>query len=601
MYKNLHFKIILILVIFTVTLMSVIGAVLVGSAFSFYSDDFFSQMETAFDEDSTLTAELLAAFADEDFAVRQSETLRAYSGVLGIDKYRDFYVLDGNGDYRYGSDSSDGEDLEKTPNLIAAMSGKSGTKRWLWTSYIDYALYLESGERQTIVYVKDTQEDVRSLSAMIFRITIQAMFFGMLVAIILSFFLAKAIASPIRNLTEDAKRIADGDFSEEVRAESDDEIGALSETFKYMKSALKNSLDEISGERQKFETLFLYLNDAVLTFDSFGGLMHINKMAKRLFHFDTPESEKRLNFFNFSQMVKLLKIDYREIAEEYKTKGDYSLQDVIYEEKALDVMLADFRYMEDNAESRGIMCVIHDVTEHYSLDRSRRAFVADVSHELRTPLTSIKGAAETLKEHPDLDAETRDYLLAIAIEECDRLTRLTSSLLVLSRLDNQRTQWKVETFLVSDFMKRLYEITNAEARERGHTMNFRCADGIPEVTGDREKLQQVLINIISNSVKYTKNGGKIEVAAEPEETGVLIRVTDNGMGIPEEDLPHLFERFYRVEKARSSDAGGTGLGLAIAKEILDAHGGTVQVESKVGRGTTTVVRLPYVCKLTDNS
>lgn len=602
MYKNLHFKIIIILAIFTITLMSVIGAVLIGSAFNFYSNDFMTQMEQAFDTGGNLVSDLRGAFDSSDYAARQNEILKAYSGVLGIDKYRDYFILDTNGDLLFGSSADAAEALEKTPNIISAMSGKTGAQKHLRTSYIDYATRIESGdgEKAVIICVKDSQDDFRSLSAMIFRITVQAMFFGMLAAITLSFFLAKAITEPIRTLTIGAHRIADGEFDQSVDVKSNDEIGALSETFNYMKDVLKGTLDEISGERRKFETLFLYLNDAVIAFDSFGGLMHINKMAKKLFHFGTPEGERFLEFFNFTQMIRLLNIDYHRIADEYKESGNYSVHDVIYDGKALDIMFADFRYTEANTESHGIMCVIHDITERYELDKSRREFVADVSHELRTPIQCIRGAAETVLECPGLSADMRDDFLRMAIDECDRMTRIVGDLLVLSRLDNRRTEWKVETFTMDDFLGRMHDIMSGEAAARGHTLAFDCEPNIPAVTADKEKLQQALINVISNSVKYTKNGGRIEVSAKAEANGVLINVRDNGMGIPAEDIPRLFERFYRVEKARTSDAGGTGLGLAITKEIVDAHGGQIWVESEPGKGTSTWIRIPYECKLAND-
>lgn len=602
MYKNLHFKIIIILAIFTITLMSVIGAVLIGSAFNFYSDDFMTQMEQAFDTGGNLVSDLRGAFDSSDYAARQNEILKAYSGVLGIDKYRDYFILDTNGDFLFGSSADADEALEKTPNIISAMSGKTGAQKHLRTSYIDYATRIESGdgEKAVIVCVRDNQDDVRSLSAMIFRITVQAMFFGMLAAITLSFFLAKAITEPIRTLTVGAQQIAEGEFDQSVDVKSNDEIGALSETFNYMKDVLKGTLDEISGERRKFETLFLYLNDAVIAFDSFGGLMHINKMAKKLFHFGTPEGERFLEFFNFTQMIRLLNIDYHRIADEYKESGNYSVHDVIYDGKALDIMFADFRYTEANTESHGIMCVIHDITERYELDKSRREFVADVSHELRTPIQCIRGAAETVLECPGLPADMRDDFLRMAIDECDRMTRIVGDLLVLSRLDNRRTEWKVETFTMDDFLGRMHDIMSGEAAARGHTLAFDCEPKIPAVTADKEKLQQALINVISNSVKYTKNGGRIEVSAKAEVNGVLINVRDNGMGIPAEDIPRLFERFYRVEKARTSDAGGTGLGLAITKEIVDAHGGQIWVESELGKGTSTWIRIPYECKLAND-
>jgi two-component system sensor histidine kinase VicK len=325
--------------------------------------------------------------------------------------------------------------------------------------------------------------------------------------------------------------------------------------------------------------------------------MHINKMAKKLFEFNTPEAETVMKSFTFTAMINLLQIDYKEVSAKYKETKNHVVNDVIYGDKALDVTFADFKYSENGETLRGIMCLLHDVTGRYELDKSRREFVADVSHELRTPLTGIKGAVETVIENPMLDDELKNNLLEMAIEECDRMTRIVGDLLVLSRLDNKRTSWKIETFELVRFVEHIYDVLSADAKAKNHEFTKVVYKDVPEITADREKLQQVIINIVSNAMKYTPDGGKIDIFAKGEKDFAVIRVTDNGWGIPEEDLPRIFERFYRVEKSRTSDAGGTGLGLAIAKEILDAHGGDISIESAVGKGTSVTVKIPYACKL----
>lgn len=598
MYKNLHFKIILIFVIFTVTLMAAISIVLITSAYDFYNNDFIDNMKSAFDEGSSLRAELVGALGESDFSARQNEILKAYSGTIGTSKYRNYYILDMNGEMLDGSDTALGAELEVTPNILRAIGGGVGSEKDYWTSYIDYAEYLSAGKNECIVYVKDSQEEVRNFAEMTFQITVQAIFFGMLVAIVLSFFLAKAIVSPITDLTYSARRIEAGEFSDEVKVHSGDEIGTLAITFNHMKNVLKSTLDEISGERQKFETLFLYLNDAVMAFDSNGHLMHINKTAKKLFGCTGDETGEAA--ISFSRMIKILQVDFKEISDKYRESKNYVIRDVIFEGKALDITFAEFKYVQSNDENIGIMCVIHDNTGRYELDRSRREFVADVSHELRTPLTSIKGAVETVKEYPELDDESKDNFLQMAIDECDRMTRIVSELLVLSRLDNNRTAWKIEVFDVAEFCRRLHDVMAVDAGNHKHTLTCKCDDGLPLISGDKEKLQQVMINIISNAIKYTPDGGKIDIEAHAGTDSVLMRVSDNGVGIPEEDLPRVFERFYRVEKSRTSDAGGTGLGLAIAKEIVDAHGGQITIESEYGKGTSISVMLPCTTKLSES-
>ncbi len=594
MYKNLHYKIILIFVIFTITLMSAIGAILISNAYNFYNDSFLIGMNTAFDSDGTLYGELIDAMQDEHFAEKQKEILRSYSSQLGINKYRNYYILDMNGNFLDGSDAWLGAELEKTANIISAMTGENGTEKKFWTDYIDYAVYIEGENGDSdIIYVKDSQDEARSFAFIVFQIIIQALFIGLAVAILLSFFLSKAITSPVQNLTEGVQKVAKGEFENEIVATSADEIGTLTVAFNHMKDVLKTTLDDITGERQKFETLFMFLNDAVLAFDSSGKLIHINNTAKNLFRTDGEGVYMGQNRLSFSKMVKALRIDYKEVSSKYQENRNHVVRDVIYDGKALDITFAEFRYIEKNEEVSGIMCVIHDITSRYELDKSRREFVADVSHELRTPLTSIKGAVETVLEYPTLDTEIRDNFLNMAVEECDRMTRIVSDLLVLSRLDNQKTAWKIEAFSPNAFLDHLYDVMSVEAKSRSHTFKKDYPSAMHELTGDKEKLQQVMINILSNAMKYTADGGEIAMTARPLTRGVEILVSDTGMGIPESDMPRLFERFYRVEKARTSDAGGTGLGLAIAKEILDAHGGEIRVESEYGKGTKVFVLLPY--------
>lgn len=597
MYKNLQFKIVVIFVVFTIAVITSVGGIMLHRTVNFYDDEFMSQMRETFGEGSNLVIELREAFDSEDSYEMQNEILKAYSGSIGVDKHRNYYVLDINGNFKEGSDKNLGSELEITPNIVSAMNGEIGAVSGFWSEYIDYAVRVSGNGKSSIIYVKDTQEEVRSFTKMIFIMTIQAMLIALAGALLLSFFLARAITEPIRKLTVGAQKIADGEFSEKIDVKGNDEIGALSETFSNMKDVLKNTLDEISGERQKFETLFLYLKDAVVAFNKEGKLMHINKMAKRLFGFLSPESDDYMKDFNFSSMINVLQINYREVSVKYKENKNYVVNDVMYDGKALDVTFAEFKYAEHGETMRGIMCLIHDVTGRYELDKSRREFVADVSHELRTPLTGIKGAVETVLENPTLDEDTKNNFLEMAIEECDRMTRLVGDLLVLSRLDNKKTSWKIETFDAERFIEHIYDVMSVSAKERAQTLTMKCESDIPDVTADKEKLQQVIINIVSNAIKYTPKGGNVAITAKNSGEFFLISVSDNGIGIPKDDLPRIFERFYRVEKSRTSDAGGTGLGLAIAKEIIDAHGGDIKIDSEIGRGTHVDVFIPYKTKL----
>jgi two-component system sensor histidine kinase VicK len=194
--------------------------------------------------------------------------------------------------------------------------------------------------------------------------------------------------------------------------------------------------------------------------------------------------------------------------------------------------------------------------------------------------------------YPDIPSETRKEFLSMAVSESDRMTRIVKDLLVLSRLDNNRMRWQVSEFAVDEFLRHVCDVMKTEADLHKHTLLFLGDSDSGNITADKERIEQVIINIISNAIKYTDDGGRILVSVKPNDESIKITVKDNGIGIPKEDVEHLFERFYRVEKSRTTDSGGTGLGLAIAREIVDAHGGKIKIKSKVGSGSEVSVELP---------
>ena len=275
----------------------------------------------------------------------------------------------------------------------------------------------------------------------------------------------------------------------------------------------------------------------------------------------------------------------------------YSVSDVMFSGKVLDISFGTISYRDNDAARSGMLAVIHDETGRYELDKSRREFVANVSHEMRTPLTSIKGACETILADEAMGADMRSFFLNMAVEECDRMTRIVSDLLVLSRLDNKRTQWSIEKFDTSKMLAHIIEVMRVDADAHSHTLTYDAPTELVHITADKERIEQVLINILSNAIKYTPDGGTVTLSARAQSDSVKFEVRDTGIGIPEEDLPHLFERFYRVEKSRTSETGGTGLGLAIAKEIVEAHGGSISVTSTVGKGSVVTIVLPIETKL----
>lgn len=608
MFKSLYFKIVLILLVFIVAVMCAVSAILMNGVSGYFTDQFSEQMTACFSEDTILYHELQEATD----ATRLKEILSSYGSILGVDAYRNYYVLDNYGTMLAGSDTQLGEALEITPNLLSAISGRYDNRIISGAEYADWALPLSEGS--LIVYIKDSLEEVRQLNQVIFSIILQAMFVGIFIAILLSFFLAKAITSPIQRLTWGTRRVAEGDFTHPIEVNSRDELGILTENFNYMKDQLKDTLDEVSGEREKLQTVLASLRDAVFTFTADGKLLHWNNSAAELY-------QKHIGDQRIGEQQKLgetvttvldiclegmdiplqrdgskLRLTSPDVTVE-RSKDGFVFRDRIVSGRVFDVSVGVIRYVEGRKKVPGCILIAHDVTGRYELDESRREFVANVSHELRTPLTSIKGATETILSDPTMEEEMREYFLDMILSESDRMTRIVSDLLVLSRLDNKRTKWQVESFDLPASVRRLCEVMRPDLEAHGHTITCQAAEGIPNITGDRQRLEQVIINIISNAIKYTPDGGHIDIEMHPEKDMLITTVTDNGVGIPEEDIAHIFERFYRVEKSRTSDAGGTGLGLAIAKELVEAHGGQISIQSRQSEGTAVRIAIPFVGKL----
>ncbi len=589
MKKSLYFKIILILVLFIVTVIVFSGVILLNNVTSYYMLDFYDRMEELFDDNSKLKSDLSRAMENESYKSDLKQLLDSYSGVLGIDDYRNFYILDNTGRYIDGTDDELGQSLEKTPNLIAALGGNDGSKMQAGSEFADFATQISANGRSVVIYIKDSMDEMQRFIWIIFSIVLQTMVLSLIFAIILSFFLSKAITSPIRNITESAKQLREGDFEHDIEIYSDDEIGMLSATFNEMKAALKSTLDVASDERAKLETVFTYLRDAVIAFTEDGRVLHINKSAIELF------GDAYTPSFNVNSFIGLLNSD-KDMSASDKSKPQIDPlieSDIMYNGRVLDINFGNIKYNENNQTHDGLIAVIHDITGRYELEKSRREFVANVSHEMRTPLTSIRGACETMLQDENMPDDFRRVFLNMALTECDRMTNIVSDLLTLSRLDNKKTRWKISTYNIADSLKHVTDMIQVDAQKHRHKLTLSVVPPMPEISADRERIEQVLINILSNSVKYTPDSGQISVQASKRDDNMIeIVIADNGIGIPKEDLSRIFERFYRVEKSRTSETGGTGLGLAIAKEIVNAHAGDIVIESRLEKGTKVTITLP---------
>ena len=590
MYRSLYFKIILIFVLFMITVMAIVCTVLLNSVYGFYTDQFTEQIDYCFRGE--LRRMLEGALDGEDWVLRQKDILNAHVSSLGIDGYRNYFILDGDGKFLDGSSKEMGLSLKITPNIIAAMSEREGQNQLLGVNYADYAVYLKGGRNECIIYIMDTQEEMQQLCWQLFSIILQSVLLGFVIAVILSFFLAKAITNPIQNLTEGAQQLASGRFDYEINIHSRDEIGTLTAAFNHMGRTLGDTLKEITDERQKLDTIFTYLRDAVIAFADDGRILNINKSAQELF--GVAE-----NNFSIEKLFQVLSIEYaRTYLSSMSAEKSYVLRDVEYGSRVLDINFGILRYTDRGAYRMGCITVLHDMTSRYELDKAQREFVANVSHELRTPLTGIRGAVETVQLNPEIPEDMKENLFNMAIESIDSMMNIINDLLTLSRFDNKKTHWNASVFDIRTLVTHVCEMLQTETARRGHTLRYDFRGEIPDITGDKDKIERVLINIITNAVKYTGDNGKIDIGVVYSGGEYIkIYIRDNGMGIPEGDVDKLFDRFYRVDKSRTAETGSTGLGLAIVKEIVDAHGGNISIKSKLDQGTLVTIVLPVKAEL----
>ena len=590
MRKSIQTRLVLIFVLIILAIMLVLGTYLFNSIAAFYHDDFRTQMEEAFTPDRI--QQCYGSLNTEDPLAMLEELLTAISGQLGVDSYRHFYLLDGRtGNYIGGPDRQGGETIDKSENILSAMNGQTGNEVKITDSYMDYALPVPAENPQFIIYIRDSKTEMSDFLKSMLKILLQALSFGLLITAVFGYFLSRTITTPIIGLTRRAEKLAKGEFEKISSVKSDDELGILYNTFKYMSDTLKITLDEIAFEKNKLEKIMQYMSDGIIAFDPNGKILLINEVAKE---FLQVEDEIQINFDDyFGKLFDDIYLgDFLYLYKERRVERVAELNDSTYK-------FCFGTFLFENNKPGGVIVSVQDITKQQKLEKSRREFVANVSHELKTPITTIKSYVETIMEN-ELDRETELNFLDVVNKESDRMTRLIQDLLTLSRLDGRLLLKSKEPLVLSDLISEVVKKQSFEAKKHGHKLSFHQLGDIPPVFIARDRLEQILTNVLSNAIKYTPDGGKIEIFAKKLYNNAYIKVKDNGIGIPAKDLDRIFERFYRVDKARSRETGGTGLGLAITKNIIKMHQGDIRVKSKEDEGSVFTIRIPLADNLPDN-
>lgn len=395
----------------------------------------------------------------------------------------------------------------------------------------------------------------------------------------------------IRKLTKRVKSLMAGNYSEKLRIKGDSELLELANSLNDLSDVFRLTHENLIQEKNRLSSVLSYMSDGVIATNRLGQITMINSTAQRLLNLDRETATQMSildildgeNPYTYSELLSKtpeIHLSRRDANDEFVT---------------LRVNFALIR--KESGFISGLVAVLHDATEQEKEERERRLFVSNVSHELRTPLTSVKSYLEALDDGA-LNEEIAPNFIKVSLDETNRMMRMISDLLALSRIDNKSTQLNVEMTNFTAFMTYiLNRFGQIKSQETNPGKSYEIIRDYPVnsiwVEIDTDKMTQVIDNILNNAIKYSPDGGKITVSMKTTDTQLIVSISDQGLGIPKKDLPLIFDRFYRVDKARSRAQGGTGLGLSIAKEIVKQHNGFIWANSEYGKGSTFTIVLPY--------
>lgn len=418
------------------------------------------------------------------------------------------------------------------------------------------------------------------------KIIIAALAFGIMLAVALGIIISTMISKPLSEMSFIAKKMARGDFSKKVYTRSNDEVGDLAISLNHMAGEIKNKMERISYEEAKLDAVISSMFEGIILTNEKGQILMMNPSLRKLFLIDSQPEGKRpievLRNNDIQDMVDTIIKDQRSITREDRFSH-------LSGEKT--ILINGAPVLKEN-RIQGVILVFHDITEIRRLERIRQDFVANVSHELRTPLSNIKGYAETLLNGAIRDEANSREFTQIIYRESERLSNIIDDLLNISRIESGKMNMVFMPVEVKTVIKKVIDVLKNSAAVKSINIQLSIPDSLPRIKADEGRFTQALLNLVDNAIKYTPENGSVNISTAKKDTSILIEVADTGIGIPEKDQPRIFERFYRVDKARSRELGGTGLGLSIVKHIVQAHGGEVWVKSSPENGSTFSFTIP---------
>ena len=594
-FKSIHVKLVLIYILLIVIAIQIIGI--------YFSKELEASLKENFEESVSQRIDLVQYSIREEILKESDEKalekslnsiLREFSGgdineirVIDI-RNRILATSDSDNQSLIGQKSND--DIVRkaistqTPYDIIALDQDSLNRVWvLATPILDKVG--PNGEVIGAIYIESDIEKIFKQLNEINRIFAVGTVMALVITAILGILVARTITRPISDMRRQAQAMTKGNFARKVRVYGTDEIGQLAIAFNNLTNRLQESQSTTEAERRKLASVLSNMTDGVIATDRKGRIILINDPALSLLH---VTRETTLN---------------RPIASVLGIDQDYSFEDLIYMQDSVNlnfstsdvpyILRANFSVIQkETGFVNGLITVLHDITEQEKIDMERREFVANVSHELRTPLTTMRSYLEALADGAWQDENIAPHFLHVTQTETERMIRLVNDLLQLSKMDSNEYELNFEFVEFNKFFERIID-----RFEMSKSQNVEFIRLLPEtsyfVEIDTDKLTQVIDNIISNALKYSPDGGNIRFGFTVHDNMLKVMISDDGMGIPKENVGRIFDRFYRVDRARARSMGGTGLGLAIAREMIEAHGGKIWAESEEGVGTTIFFTLPF--------
>ncbi|WP_419960467.1 cell wall metabolism sensor histidine kinase WalK [Psychrobacillus sp. BM2] len=584
-FKSIHVKIVLIYVLLIVIAMQIIGLYFVRELEQKLKDNFQTSIRDRVSILEYSAREELIKIRNEEDQTKEQSLRSILYGLNSYDikevrvidaRYQILATSDTNNQKIVGQRSMDDlvrKSISAADDFDSISLDEETNRIWKLATPIIY-----KGEVIGTLYIESNIENIFGQMNEINQILAGGTAVALVITVILGILIAQTITRPIADMRKQAQAMAKGNFSRKVRVYGSDEIGQLAITFNHLTNRLQEAQSTTEAERRKLASVLTNMTDGVIATDRKGRVILINDPALRMLRIPR---EMVLN----RPIISVLGID-----------PEHSFEDLIHLKEAINldlssnerpfILRANFSVIQkETGFVNGLIAVLHDNTEQEKVDMERREFVANVSHELRTPLTTMSSYLEALADGAWKDEEIAPSFLQVTQTETHRMIRLVNDLLQLSKMDSRDYDLNREIVNFNQFFNRIidrFELSKSE----NVTFVRRLSDNAYYVDIDTDKLTQVMDNIISNAIKYSPDGGNIRFGVVAADSILKVMISDDGMGIPSENVDRIFDRFYRVDRARARSMGGTGLGLAIAREMIEAHGGRIWAESEEGHGTT---------------